>query len=631
MQRDAQRQKLLGRRAALIAGAQAALVATLAGRMYLLQIVDAEQYRLLADENRINLRLLPPPRGRILDRFGVVLADNRHEYRAVIIAEQTRDIPATLAALASLINFDAADRRRVLLDISRKHRFVPVVVRGNLSWDELAKIEVAVPELPGISIEQGLTRNYPFGATAAHALGYVAAPTEDQQKDDPLLELPDFRVGKSGVEKARDLALRGGAGTSEVEVNALGRVVRELARVAPRSGRDVATTLDMAIQDLATRRCAAEGSASCVVLDAPTGEILALVSVPGFDPAAFSAGLSQAAWQQLAGDPQHPLVNKAIAGTYPPGSSFKPAVAVAALTAGVITPQTEFSCPGYFRLGNAVFHCWKHGGHGTLRLRDAIKRSCDVFFYQTAQRLGIDRLAATARRFGFGDRLGLDIPGERPGLIPSREWALATSGTPWQKGQTLIAGIGQGSVLATPLQLAVMVARLATGQAIVPRLIREAGVMTPNGTAPPADFPSLGLDPAVRAIVLDGMNAVCNEQGGTGYAARIKEPGFAMGGKSGTSQVRRITDAERQHGEMKPSRVPWKDRDHALFIAFAPVGAPRYVCATVVEHGGFGAEAAAPIVRDILLAVQQRDPARQIPQAGAVAERAAPPASSPRG
>jgi penicillin-binding protein 2 len=600
----------------MLAGGQTILLAVLAGRMYQLQVLESDRYAVLADENRISLRLLTPVRGRILDRFGIAVADNRQDYHLAIIAEQAGDIAATIDALGTLIEVGETDRRRVLRELRRKHSFVPVAVRANLGWEEMARVEVALPELPGVSIDQGVTRNYPFGETTAHVVGYVAAVSEQELDGDPLLELPDFRIGKSGIEKAQDQELRGTAGTSQVEVNAFGRVVRELARVAGKPGQDVVTTLDMAMQEFATRRCSAEQSVSSVLLDAVTGDVLALVSIPGFDPAPFTTGLTSAIWQELSNDPRKPLVNKVIAGVYPPGSTFKPVVAAAALTTGVLTPQTSFTCPGYLSLGNATFHCWRHGGHGTLRLRDAIKRSCDVFFYETARRVGIDRLAAMARRFGFGGLLGIDIPGERPGLIPSREWKLATTGTPWSQGETVIAGIGQGSVLATPLQLATMVARLVTGRAVSPRLVRAEGLMRQSSEPPPA-FPALGLQPRTLALVVDGMNAVVNEQGGTAYAARIVDPGFAMGGKSGTSQVRQMSEYTREHGPRRARQIAWKDRDHALFVAFAPVAAPRYVCATIVEHGGTsgggGSAVAAPICRDILLEAQRRDPARRVP------------------
>jgi len=621
--RETNRHKALTRRAALLAGGQTLLAAALAGRMYQLQILEKDRYTVLAEENRINLRLLTPPRGRILDRFGVTLAENRSNYRVVVVPEQAGNLEATLDALAGLIEITDADRRRVLRDAKRKHAFVPLVVRANLSWQEMARVEVAVPELAGVAIDQGPIRHYPYGPATAHVIGYVAAVSEKELTGDPLLELPDFRIGKSGIEKAQDLALRGVAGTSEVEVNAYGRVVREIGHHPGQPGEDVVLGLDQSIQEFVNKRCASEPSVSCVVLDAVTGDVLALVSSPAYDPMLFSTGLTQAVWQELSTDPRNPLTDKAIGGIYPPGSTFKPVVALAALEAGVINPETPVSCPGYFELGNATFHCWKQHGHGTLRLRDAIKQSCDVFFYESARRLGIDRLAAMARRFGFGGTLGFDIPGERAGLIPTRDWKLATTGTQWQMGETLISGIGQGSIVATPLQIATMAARLVTGRAVVPHLVRRDGRMQPGGDKQLPDFGSLGINPRHLALVLDGMNAVVNEQGGTAFAARIKEAGLEMGGKSGTSQVRRISQYERDHGIRKAHEVPWKERDHALFVAYAPVSAPRYVCATVVEHGGEagggGSAVAAPICRDVLLEAQRRDPARRVPQPDALA------------
>ncbi|HXO01577.1 MAG TPA: penicillin-binding protein 2 [Stellaceae bacterium] len=631
MPRDTHQQKSLTRRAAILAGGQVLLASALAGRLYQLQVLEKDRYRVMADENRINLRLLVPPRGRIFDRFGTELASNRQNYRVVIVPEEAADIGATLNALGTLIDLTDADRRRVLRDAKRQHAFIPVVVRSNLNWDEMARIEVAVPELPGVAIEQGLLRFYPYGPTAAHVLGYVAAVSEKELTGDPLLELPDFRIGKAGVEKSQDLKLRGSAGSSQVEVNAYGRVVREIARNEGKPGQDAVLAIDAAMQDFVTKRCSSEQSVSCVLLDAVTGDVLALVSSPSYDPMLFSAGLTPAVWQDLSTDPRNPLSNKAIGGLYPPGSTFKPMVALAALESGAITPDTPITCPGYLELGDATFHCWQHGGHGTLHLRDAIKKSCDVFFYETARRTGIDHIAAMSRRFGFGEPLGLDIIGERAGLIPDRDWKLATTGVAWQQGETLNTGIGQGSVLATPLQVATMAARLVTGRQIVPHLVRSA-TLPPGGDRRPPNFAPLGLTQHAVALVLEGMTAVVNEQGGTAYAARITDPAFAMGGKSGTSQVRRITQYERDHGLLKESDVPWKDRDHALFVAFAPVGAPRYVCAVVVEHGGVegggGSAVAAPIARDVLLEAQKRDPARRVPQPDSIAQ-VAPPAALP--
>jgi penicillin-binding protein 2 len=619
MAREDSRLPLLTRRAALFAGGQAVLLATLAGRMYYLQIVQADRYAMLADENRINIRLVAPPRGRILDRFGAILADNRPTYRVVLVAEQAGDIGSTLAAVGTLIPVSDNDRRRVLKDIRRKHSFVPVMIRENLSWEEMARIEVNTLELPGVSIEQGLVRHYPFGEEAYHVLGYVAAVSEKELTgDDPLLELPDFRIGKEGVEKAYDLELRGSAGTSQVEVNAFGRVVRELAREDGIPGTEIVLTLDMALQEMAARRCAAEKSAACVLMDAWTGDVLALASMPGYDPGAYVTGVTQASWEGVQNDVRHPLVNKAVSGLYPPGSTFKPIVALAALEGGVVTPDTLVHCPGSYQLGNATFHCWKKYGHGWMDLHNGIKNSCDVYFYELAHRAGIDRIAAMAKRFGLGHELGIDMPGEAAGLIPTSAYQFRTAQgmQKWQPGDTISAGIGQSVIRVTPLQLATYCARLVTGRAITPRLRREDGVMTsavPDGRA---GFSPIKLVARDLKLVLDGMYAVVNEQGGTAYAARITEEGLKMGGKSGTSQVLRMTPSERARG-LKAKDVAWERRDHALFIAFAPVAAPRYVCAVVAEHGGAsasgGSAVAAPICRDLLLEAQKRDPARHLP------------------
>src|SRR5487761_619726 len=621
MKRGNARGKILTRRAMVLAGGKVALLAALAGRLYYLQVVQAPKFAMLADENRINIRLLAPPRGHIVDRFGVPLAVNRPTYRAVVIPEQAGNIDETLDAVARLVPLTEADRRRVLRDMRNRHSFVPIALREDMNWNEMARIDVNAVDLPGVSIDQGLIRHYPFGDETAHVVGYVAPVSEQElNSDDPLVELPDFRVGKSGIEKEYDLELRGTAGTSEVEVNAFGRVVRELAHEDGIPGEQIVLGIDMALQDLAMRRCNAQGSASAVVLDAWTGEVLALTSAPGFDPGAFASGLSPAQWKALIDNPYNPLTNKAIAGTYAPGSTFKPLVATAALEAGVITPDTEFFCPGYLWLGNALFHCWKRSGHGTLALHRAIRESCDVFFYHTADLTGIDRIAAMANRLGLGVLTGIDIPGEKPGLIPTRAWKKATTGVAWQRGETLSCGIGQSYVSVTPLQLAIYVARIATGHAVKPVLARSAGVMTP--TSPIVEsishtFAPLGVQEKNLDVVRQGMYGAVNELHGTAYGARITDPAMDMAGKTGTAQVHHIAREIRDRGVVTGTKVPWKDRDHALFIAFAPVAAPRYVCSVVVEHGGAtggeGGAVAAPIAHDLLLEAQKRDPARRVP------------------
>jgi penicillin-binding protein 2 len=606
MRRDADRQKLFARRAVMLAGGKALLLSALAGRMYYLQVIEAPRYATLADENRINLRLLPPPRGRILDRHGRLLAGNERTYRVTIVAEQARSVEATLDALGLLVDISPADRERILREVRRKRSFVPVTILENLDWEAVARIEVNAPALPGVAIDEGQNRHYPYGEDFAHVLGYVAAVSESDLTGEPLLQLPGFRIGKAGIERTQDLVLRGSGGRSEVEVNAFGRVIRELSRREGEPGADLTVTLDLDLQRLALARLQGE-SGAIVVMDIHGGDVLALASNPSYDPNAFARGLTREKWRELITNPRAPLSNKAIAGLYAPGSTFKIAVALAGLEKGVITTGTPVFCGGSIRLGDSRFHCWKRGGHGTVSLREGIVQSCDVYFYEVARRLGVDAIAEMARRLGFGATLGLDLPDEKAGLIPTRAWKRATLGQPWHQGETLITGIGQGFVLSTPLQLAVMTARVANGgYGVTPRLVRAAP--DPGGGA--EQFPDLGISASHLRPVLDAMDRVVNAGNGTARSSAIREPGFEMAGKTGTSQVRRITAAERARGVWRNEDLPWERRDHALFVGYAPVHAPRYAVAVIIEHGGGGSKAAAPVARDMLLAAQKLDALR---------------------
>ncbi|NVK19730.1 MAG: penicillin-binding protein 2 [Methylocystaceae bacterium] len=613
MHRSTDRSKLFNRRAFVLGGGKLVLLSALAGRMYYLQVVEAPRYKTMAEENRISIRLLPPPRGKIIDRFGEEMAVNEQNYRVIITAEDTNGKPKeTLDTLGQVIEISEKEKKKILKEIKRKRSFVPVTVRENLTWEEVAQIEVNTPDLPGSEIDVGQTRHYPKGNYSAHVLGYVAAVTERDAKDDPLLELPGFRIGKSGIEKLHDLKLRGTGGTSQVEVNALGRVIQEVERQEGEPGAEIMLTLDAGLQQMVAERLGEEAAAA-VVMDIHTGEVLSMASSPTFNPNAFNRGLSHKEWQDLITNPRGPLTNKTIAGQYAPGSTFKMVVALAALEKGVITPSQKVFCSGHMELGNARFHCWKRGGHGHMNMVEAHMHSCDIYFYEIAKRTGINRIHDMAKRLGIGDRTGLDLPGERTGLMPSRDWKLATIGAPWQGGETLITGIGQGYVLATPLQLAVMTSRLVSGKKVVPHLTRK--ITTADGVEVPVrpDFESLGISNHHLKIVQEGMNAVTNVVGGTAYRSRIKEAGFAMAGKTGTAQVRRISKAERDTRVLKNSELPWELRDHALFVGFAPYDNPRYAASVVVEHGGSGSRAAAPIVRDILLEAQRRESARGEP------------------
>jgi penicillin-binding protein 2 len=622
LNRDGDRQRMFSRRAAILAGGKFALLSTLIGRMYYLQVVESDRFQMLADENRINLRLLAPSRGQIVDRFGVPLAVNQQNYQVLVKSENTPDIVETLNRLGQLIPLSVDDRKRILNEVRRKRKFVPVLVREFLDWEDVARIEVNAPDLPGVIIDVGDRRFYPQGDVASHILGYVGAAAAKHQTGDPLLELPGFRIGRSGVERTFDLALRGRAGSSQLEVNALGRVIRELGRREGQTGQTLVLTFDSTLQQSAMKALG-DQTGSVVVLDIKTGATMVQASTPTFDPNNFTNGLSETEWRALVDDERAPLRNKAIAGEYAPDSTFKMIVALAALKAGLINSDTSFFCSGSLTLGDGKFHCWKRQGHGHTNLNKGIAQSCDVYFYEVSRRVGIDRIAEMAKRFGLGQDLDLDIPGARPGLIPTKAWKSAVIGKRWAQGETLVAAIGQGFVLATPLQLATMMARIANGgKAVTPYIARDVMVNDSLGgrsDAPPAD---IGVNQNHLELVRKAMVNVTNSRRGTAYRARIMVPGMAMAGKTGTSQVRRITRAERAAGILKNEQLPWKRRDHALFVGYAPIEAPKYAVAVVIEHGGGGSKVAAPIARDIMVETLKRDPAGQAPGADVAGSRA---------
>jgi penicillin-binding protein 2 len=602
--RDSVRYRAFTRRTMILSAATGGLFALLTGRMFQLSVLQREQFATLAEDNRVNLQLLAPRRGRVFDRAGVQLANTSQNFRVLLIPEQAKDVRALIERVGELIPLTPHRKQRILRDVRKGKAFNPVLVAEGLDWDAFAKININAPELTGIEPDVGELRSYPFGPWLSHVLGYVAGVTDkDIEKEPELLSLPGFRVGRSGVEKAADDALRGKPGAAQVEVNAHGRVIRELSRREGTVGQDVVLGLDMEVQKLAQQRLVGQ-SGSVIVMDVNTGAIISIVSAPGYDPNAFTTTVTPKLWKELNEDPLKPLLNKAITGMYPPGSTFKPVVALAALASGRMSPSARVHCSGATALGNHVFHCWKKGGHGSQDMHLAIKNSCDVYFYECARRTGIEEIAAMSRKFGLGQIYGLEIPGEKPGLVPDPEWKLRARKDGWRNGDTYNVGIGQGALLTTPLQLAVMTARLANGgKAVVPHVIRSFNGIE-RVMPPPLD---LGLDPAHVKIVHSGMDAVTN-QGGTGARSRIDLEGFDMAGKTGTAQVRRLTAELR--GRSADS-IPWALRDHALFIAFAPVAQPRYAISVVIEHGGGGSKTAAPIAKDIMMLVGQRDPARQ--------------------
>ncbi len=618
MRRDTQRTGVFTRRALLLMTGQVAVLGALGARLYQVQVRDGARYTTLADENRISARMIAPPRGRILDRFGTLVAGSSTNWRAVLIAEQANNVPATLDAFSALLPLADYERARIERELHRKRKFIPVLIREFLTWDEMAVIEVNAPDLPGIIVDTGTTRHYPYGAQLAHIVGYVAPPNEADAADDPLLALPGLRIGRAGMEKFHDLGLRGRAGSVQLEVNAVGRVIRELDRQEGVPGEDVTLTLDAGLQQSVLATLADE-SASAVVMDCRNGEVLAMATNPSFDPSLFNAGVSQAQWLEWTKDRRTPLINKAISGLYAPGSTFKMAVALAGLESRAISPSDRIGCPGWLDLGDSRFHCWRKGGHGMLDLRGGLKNSCDVYFYEVARRTGIDRIAAMANRLGLGIELELDLPGQRPGLIPTREWRIG-KGHAWNMGDTVVSGIGQGFIQVTPLQLATYASRIASGRLVQPHLTRKlAGVMQPGAEAD--DCPVLGMPEKLLHIVREGMWAVVNEPGGTAPLARLEDPTAQMAGKTGSAQVRRVSRELRESGHFDSEKLPWEYRPHALFVAYAPYNTPRYALAVVIEHGNAGAAAAAPMARAIMTEVLRRDPAnRSEPPPARVAE-----------
>ncbi len=591
----------LTRRGLLIGGVQVGFAGVLAWRMQDLQVDQADQYRLLADENRINVRLIPPARGEIYDRNGVILAKNEPSYRITIIPEDAGDIDHVLRKLGYLVYLSDDDIKRIKTEAKRSAPFLPVTVLNRVTWDDISRVAVNSPALPGIATEVGLSRQYPLEKNFAHVVGYVGPVSErDLQRSedpDPLLRIPRFQIGKVGVEAKYETTLRGRAGAKRVEVNALGRVMRELDRREGTAGANLQLTIDAKLQAYTTARLGSE-SASVVVMDCTNGDILSIASVPGYDPNKFVRGISYADYGMLRDNDHRPLASKTVQDAYPPGSTFKMVTVLAALEAGLITPKETFYCPGHFDVSGRRFHCWKSGGHGNVDLEASLRESCDVYYYELAVKVGIDVISDMAFRLGLGISHDIPMSAVTSGLIPTRDWKERVRGTDWVVGDTVNASIGQGFVSSSPLQLAVMTARLASGKMINPRLVKSIDGV-PQGDA--STFADMGINENNLRFVRRAMFAVSNDRKGTAYGSRIIDDAYRLAGKTGTSQVRNITEAERRQGVTSNADLPWNRRDHALFVNYAPFDNPKIAVATVVEHGGGGSAAAAPIGRDITL------------------------------
>ena len=606
------------RRMMLVRGAQVVFGSALIARLSYLSVAQNEHYQLLSENNRVQLIIVPPRRGWLVDRTGKPIAINRSDFRVDIIPEQLERPTETLRLLTRLLALTPDDVGRIIKELKAARGYQPVQVAENVPYDQYAAVTVRLPEMPGVQPTRGFSRYYPTGPAVGHLVGYVgAASAKDYEKErNPLLITPGFKIGKEGLEKTLEQKLRGQPGGQRVELTARGKLVQELTPKPDHSGQTVQLSIDVGLQEYAARRLGEE-SGSCTVIDCLTGDILCMASMPAYDPNSFSDGIGSTEWQMLSQDERHPLNNKTLSALYPPGSTIKPMGALAILAAGV-DPDETVHCPGGYRLGNRFFRCL--GRHGTVNMRRAIAKSCNTYFYSMGNRIGYDAIAPMAKRLGLGQKFDLPVVSQSYGTVPDSAWKLRRYSEnkrlierpDWTASDTLNASIGQGYLIINPMQLAVMGARIASGRNIQPTLI---GVHTK-----PA--PLLGIPQEHLDTVRGGMWEVVNGDGTAG-ASRLQLPGIQMGGKTGTAQVRKIAGSQRgQSGE-------WKYRDHGLFVCFAPTANPRYAASVVIEHGLGGARAAAPVAKDVLTYLFDRDQAMtrlaelEVQWGGTLAERTA--------
>ena len=570
------------RRAMLIGGLQAAVGVLLAGRVAWISLAQNKKYTLASESNRVNLTLISPRRGAILDRNGAPIAANRADFRVDLIPDRLVDPERTLSELGRLLKLNDVRIKDLKDKLEKARGFQPVEVAAGLDWDSFAAISVRLPDLPGVLAQRSFSRWYPTGPSVGHLIGYVGpASAEDYEKErNPLLVTPGFKIGKDGLEKRFEAILRGTPGARRVEVTASGKVVRDLEMREDVPGQPLHLAINAPLQDYAARRLGLE-SGSVVVLDCLTGDILAMASMPSYDPNSFSDGIGRIEWKMLSEDDHVPLRNKVLRGLYPPGSTVKPMVALSFLEAG-LDPDESVFCGGGLRVGNRVFGCWNRKGHGQVNMAKGIYQSCDVYFYHFAQRIGMDPIAAMARRLGLGQKFDLPVVGQSYGTVPDAAWKMRKYSKPWAVFDTVNATIGQGYMLVNPLQQAVMAARIASGKQLQPRLLLDR-------KAPEA--PSMGFNPEHLAYIHKAMFDVVNGPGTAGRA-RLPFPDIQISGKTGTAQVVGLHLSNGKSG-------PWKYRDHGHFISFAPFDNPRYACAVVIEHGG-GSSAAYPIARDVM-------------------------------
>ena len=620
--------KLISRRMFILTTLKAAVFISIICRLFYLQISENIKYRSLSDKNRLREWKTIPQRGIIEDYFGKKIAQNTQVFQLHMIPEDVPNLEELFFRLSKIIDFDERKKINLIKRLKKRKPWEPIIVSDNLSWSEFSKLNLFLHEIQGIKPVVAVARKYLEDGSSSHVIGYVSDISVKDLENSKFLQginVPGLKIGKNGLEKSLNESMIGQPGLQRFEVNAYGKRIKELKYIEGVSGKNFRTTLDQEVQTFAGELVKGKSGSVCV-MDIYTGDIISLVSSPTFDANKFVHGISSKDWQELIKDTKKPLINKPMAGLYPPGSTIKPVVALSALENDVISPKRIIDCRGSIELYGQKYHCWKDKGHGLMDLRNAIKQSCDIYFYEVARRLGVDRLSITAKQFGFGKKVLNSFFEEKAGVVPNTEWKKKYIGKGWVLGETLISGIGQGYFQSTPIQLCLMMAQLANGgYEIKPRIIDDKYNLMPVINAWREEFTiknnnledknNSGLKKLYRnqeniKFVLDAMYGATNEPRGTSYGSRITEPEHIYAGKTGTSQIRTITAEEREL-KIKNKDKPYEKRDHALFVAFAPYKNPRYAISVVIEHGGSGSSGAAPIAKKVIKKILERHELRK--------------------
>ena len=621
--------KLISRRMFVVTISKAIIVVGVLGRLISLQINESKKYKTLSDKNRFREWKLAPERGIIKDYFNREIASNKQVYQIHLIPENSQSIEQVFFRLKSILNLSDKKIFSLKKKIAKQKPWEPIIISDNLNWSEFSRINLFLHELQGVEPIVSVARVYKDNSSA-HVLGYVSQVSAKDLKEKKYLKdmsVPGIAVGKTGLEKRLDREIIGKVGFQRYEVNAFGKRIKQIQVDQGQAGKSFKTTLDLDIQKF-TSELLKDKAASVCVMNIYNGDIVSLVSSPIFDPNAFVHGVEKKYWESLIKNKKKPLINKAVSGLYPPGSTIKTLVALSALENNIIQPLNTVKCTGKIEMFGEKFHCWKKKGHGVMNMRSAIKRSCDVYFYEVARRLGVDRLSETAKNFGLGKKVLRDFSEERSGVVPSTSWKKKYIGQNWYLGETLHSGIGQGYFQSTPIQLCLMTAQIANGGfEIKPRIIfdKEKNNLkeylkfkNENPDQPlPQDLlvSNFNLKPLFKnqeniEIIKEAMYSSTNEPGGTSYRSRLDDTRFTFAGKTGSSQIKKFTEAQRE-AEVKQESLDYKDRDHALFIAYAPVSDPKYAISVVVEHGGSGSKSAAPIAKQVIKKVLERDALRK--------------------